>query len=174
MADHHDEREYERDEPYAGTPEQVENTDQQSGAADGSEATSSETSRRDDHPDASEMVGDDAAQRQPRRPRKRGQGPRTGKGSEQFPSDSGILRLPVREKANVPDVAAAQDEEQDDDHVVRDLEAQGFTSDEAIRLIHVSDRMAVSGEAREAEAVLRRLRFTRWLIERGMLDEFSA
>jgi hypothetical protein len=57
---------------------------------------------------------------------------------------------------------------------VDELEAQGFTHDEAIRLLHVSDRAATSGEALEAEATMRRLRFTRWLVERGMLDEWSA
>src|SRR5262249_35680149 len=57
---------------------------------------------------------------------------------------------------------------------VDELEAQGFTHDEAIRLIHVSNRAATSGEALEAEAILRRLRFTRWLVERGLLDEWSA
>ena len=54
------------------------------------------------------------------------------------------------------------------------LEAQGFTEDEAVRLISVSERVAHSGEAREAEELLRRLHFTRWLVEHGMLDEFSA
>lgn len=57
---------------------------------------------------------------------------------------------------------------------VDELEAQGFTEDEAVRLISVSERVAHSGEAREAEELLRRLRFTRWLVEHGMLDEFSA
>ena len=57
---------------------------------------------------------------------------------------------------------------------VGELEAQGFTEDEAVRLISVSERVAHSGEAREAEELLRRLRFTRWLVEHGMLDEFSA
>ncbi|HKS69888.1 MAG TPA: hypothetical protein VJQ45_05690 [Ktedonobacterales bacterium] len=57
---------------------------------------------------------------------------------------------------------------------VEELEAQGFTEDEAVRLISVSERVAHSGEAREAEELLRRLRFTRWLVEHGMLDEFSA
>jgi hypothetical protein len=54
------------------------------------------------------------------------------------------------------------------------LEAQGFTPDEAARLIYISDRLAHSREAREAEAVMRRLRFHRWLVESGRLDEFSA
>lgn len=61
-----------------------------------------------------------------------------------------------------------------DDSAMHTLESQGFTEDEAIRLIHVSDRLKTSREARESEAVLRRLRFTRWLIQQGMLDEFSA
>jgi hypothetical protein len=56
---------------------------------------------------------------------------------------------------------------------VSDLEAQGFTEDEALQLISVSERVAHSGEAQEAEAALRRLRFTRWLIEHGVLDEFT-
>ena|SRR5215472_15764571 len=55
-----------------------------------------------------------------------------------------------------------------------ELAEKGFTADEAIRLIHVSQRAAMSREAREAEETLRRLRFTRWLIDHGMLDEFSA
>ena len=57
---------------------------------------------------------------------------------------------------------------------MQDLEAKGFTEAEAARLIYLSDHAAQSAEAREAEATLRRLRFTRWLIERGRLDEWSA
>lgn len=57
---------------------------------------------------------------------------------------------------------------------LNELKAQGFTSDEAIRLIHVSDRLANGREARESQTTLRRLRFTRWLIEHGVLDEFTA
>src|SRR5215470_801992 len=56
---------------------------------------------------------------------------------------------------------------------VSDLQAQGFTEDEAVYLISVSERVAHSGEAQEAEAALRRLRFTRWLVEHGVLDEFT-
>jgi hypothetical protein len=55
-----------------------------------------------------------------------------------------------------------------------ELEAQGFTEDEAYNLIHVSDRIANSRETREAEAIIRRLRFNRWLFEQGKLSEFSA
>ncbi len=57
---------------------------------------------------------------------------------------------------------------------VDELEAQGFTHDEAIRLLDFSDRAATSSEVLEAEAMMRRLRFTRWLVERGLLDEWSA
>ena len=57
---------------------------------------------------------------------------------------------------------------------LEELEAQGFTSDEAIRLLNISYRASDSSEARESRAMLRRLRFTRWLVEHGMLDEFSA
>jgi hypothetical protein len=57
---------------------------------------------------------------------------------------------------------------------LQDLEARGFTEDEARRLIDISDRSAQSAEAREAEATLRRLMFTRWLVEHGRLDEWSA
>lgn len=53
---------------------------------------------------------------------------------------------------------------------VVELESQGFSEDEALRLIDISKRLESSTEAREA----RRLRFTRWLVEQGILDEFSA
>ena len=55
-----------------------------------------------------------------------------------------------------------------------DLEQQGFTPDEVRRLVVVSDRLADSEESRGAEAEMRRLRFTRWLIQHGRLDEWSA
>lgn len=57
---------------------------------------------------------------------------------------------------------------------VHELEAQGFSTEEAVRLMNTSERAATSEEVREAEAVLRRLRFQRWLIEHGLLDEFSV
>ncbi|HEY7984885.1 MAG TPA: hypothetical protein VID73_11995 [Ktedonobacterales bacterium] len=55
-----------------------------------------------------------------------------------------------------------------------DLERQGFTTDEVRRLVLVSKRQEDSTESRFAEAAMRRLRFTRWLIEHGRLDEWSA
>ncbi len=55
-----------------------------------------------------------------------------------------------------------------------ELEAQGFSADEAQRLIDMSKRLESSAEARASQAELKRLRFTQWLIERGILDEFSV
>jgi hypothetical protein len=87
---------------------------------------------------------------------------------------------PTDEKAErgaiiqMPERAVATDERSIDETGLQELAAQGFTPDEAQRLLYISDRLATSREAREAEATLRRLRFTRWLIEHGMLDEFSA
>src|SRR5262249_19875963 len=73
-----------------------------------------------------------------------------------------------RQKAQGTEAKAQEQEAVSATGEVDELEAQGFTHDEAIRLIHVSDRAATSGEALEAEAMLRRLRFTRWLVERGL------
>jgi hypothetical protein len=70
--------------------------------------------------------------------------------------------------------AATADEETPNVPSESDLESQGFTPDEVSRLIVISDRVARSPESRDAEAMLRRLRFTRWLVERGVLDEWSA
>jgi len=60
------------------------------------------------------------------------------------------------------------------DSTVHELEGQGFTEDEALRLIAITGRLEDSAEAREAAATLHRLRFTRWLVEHGKLDEWSA
>ena len=80
-----------------------------------------------------------------------------------------ILHMPAR------DVAIEERAGEDgNDADLQELEAQGFTPDEAQRLLYISDRLSTSREAREAEATLRRLRFTRWLIEHGMQNEFSA
>jgi hypothetical protein len=84
----------------------------------------------------------------------------------------GIIELPLRHhKRKVesqPSKAAI------DEATLLELLALGFTEDEAYHLIHVSDRIANSVETREAEAVIRRLRFNRWLFEQGKLSEFSA
>jgi hypothetical protein len=63
---------------------------------------------------------------------------------------------------------------EDDGEALHDLEAKGFTPDEARRLIDITARLAQSAEAREAEATRRRLHFTRWLLDHGRLDEWSA
>jgi hypothetical protein len=60
-----------------------------------------------------------------------------------------------------PEVAAVSPREAD----LQDLEARGFTEDEATRLIELS--------AHINEATLKRLQFTKWLVEQGLLDEFS-
>jgi hypothetical protein len=99
--------------------------------------------------------------------RARRQSPRNA--ARRLSDERAIVQLPTSERA-----AQVADEADGDASARHDLEAQGFTEDEAVRLIHVSDRLKTSREAREAEAVLRRLRFTRWLIQQGMLDEFSA
>jgi hypothetical protein len=49
---------------------------------------------------------------------------------------------------------------------LRELEERGFTRDEATRLIDLSVRIN--------EATIKRLQFTRWLVEQGLLDEFSV
>jgi hypothetical protein len=84
----------------------------------------------------------------------------------------GIIELPLRHRKSrvesQPSKAAI------DEATLSELQAQGFTEDEAYHLIHVSNRIANSLETREAEAVIRRLRFNRWLFEQGKLSEFSA
>jgi hypothetical protein len=84
----------------------------------------------------------------------------------------GIIELPLRHRKrrveSQPSKAAV------DEATLSELQSQGFTEDEAYHLIHVSDRIANSLETREAEAVIRRLRFNRWLFEQGKLSEFSA
>lgn len=93
--------------------------------------------------------------------------------------DSGIIQFSERAARNGQQPADATEPNDDieDLSAIRELDelkAQGFTADEAIRLIHVSDRLANGREARESQTTLRRLRFTRWLIEHGVLDEFTA
>lgn len=54
-----------------------------------------------------------------------------------------------------------------------ELQTQGFTEEEAQRLIDISKRLETSAEARASQAELKRLRFAQWLVEHGILDEFS-
>jgi hypothetical protein len=75
-----------------------------------------------------------------------------------------------RQAAKVDPEAARAAEAAERAITVVELESQGFSETEALRLIDISKRLERSAEAREA----RRLRFTRWLVEQGILDEFSA
>jgi hypothetical protein len=86
----------------------------------------------------------------------------------------GIIELTLRQ--NTPNARGAAEAQATaiDKATLSELEAQGFTEDEAYQLIHVSHRIANSSETREAEAIIRRLRFNRWLFEQGKLSEFSA
>ncbi|HEY1389833.1 MAG TPA: hypothetical protein VGF38_14935 [Ktedonobacterales bacterium] len=63
-----------------------------------------------------------------------------------------------------PEDAVEDTEPEEDD--LRKLEAQGFTEDEVNRLVELSERI----NAR----TLKRLQFTKWLVDQGLLDEFSV
>jgi hypothetical protein len=107
-------------------------------------------------------------------------------GEEQVARDDSSFDEPVAESAqDVPEevVSAEHGERAPEDEPAvpepappseDDLERQGFTADEVRRLVLVSKRQEDSTESRFAEAAMRRLRFTRWLIEHGRLDEWSA
>lgn len=73
-------------------------------------------------------------------------------------------------QAEAEEQVSASSAEDDD---IRALEELGFTRDEATRLIDVADRLTHSDEARVAEATRKRLQFAKWLVEQGLLDEFS-
>lgn len=166
---YHERNDDEREEARPGTPDQIDQTNQKPRASDEAEKKSRRANGGSDtreHGAARTTRTGDTA---PRKPRKRNQAPRADEEqAEPVAVTAGsIIQMPRRENAD----AVAQREQ---DAAQHELEAQGFTADEAVRIIHVSDRAATSREAREAEATLRRLRFTRWLIERGVLDEFSA
>lgn len=121
-------------------------------------------------PDASEDASEVERPR-PRAKRPRRQPARAGSARPGRRTEGVIVPLNV---ARGGSAGAEPDEPEEGADVLGELEQRGFTTDEAIRLVHASARIATSKEAREAEATLRRLRFTRWLVEQGMLDEFSA
>ncbi len=89
----------------------------------------------------------------PRRPRRAKSGDRAEAAGTAADTERDEVILPPRE----------------DD--LRDLEAQGFTPEEANRLIDLSARI---NEGISNEPTLKRLQFTRWLVQRGLLDEFSV
>lgn len=84
-----------------------------------------------------------------------------------------------RSKSGDTAEAAGSSADTESDHVIlpsreddlRDLEALGFTSEESNRLIDLSARL---NEGFSNEPTLKRLQFTRWLVQRGLLDEFSV
>lgn len=77
---------------------------------------------------------------------------------------------PATEAAEAPEIAALSAIEADR----IELEAEGFTPEEAERLIEVTKRLETSAEALASQAEMKRLRFAQWLFERGRLDEFSV
>ena len=89
----------------------------------------------------------------PRRPRRAKSGDTAESAGTSADTESEQVILPSRE----------------DD--LRDLEALGFTSEESNRLIDLSARLS---EGFSNEPTLKRLQFTRWLVQRGLLDEFSV
>jgi hypothetical protein len=81
---------------------------------------------------------------------------------------------PAKPAARKPRATNARRRENAQEKSVAGLAAQGFSEGEAARLLEVSERAAYSTEARESEAVMNRLRFTRWLVERGLINEFAV
>ncbi|HEU4785336.1 MAG TPA: hypothetical protein VFS83_18500 [Ktedonobacterales bacterium] len=71
---------------------------------------------------------------------------------------------PERQADAKPEDVVDDAEPEEDD--LRKLEAQGFTEDEVNRLVELSERI----NAR----TLKRLQFTKWLVDQGLLDEFSV
>jgi hypothetical protein len=85
-------------------------------------------------------------------------------------AETSTTETPVTAAAEAPEVAALSAIEADR----IELEAQGFSPEEAERLIEVTKRLETSAEALASQAELKRLRFAQWLFERGRLDEFSV
>ncbi|MGH2504543.1 MAG: hypothetical protein ACRDID_18705 [Ktedonobacterales bacterium] len=85
-------------------------------------------------------------------------------------AETSTTETPVTAAAEAPEVAALSAIEADR----IELQAQGFSPEEAERLIEVTKRLETSAEALASQAELKRLRFAQWLFERGRLDEFSV
>jgi hypothetical protein len=100
--------------------------------------------------------------------------PQASSPGETPPARAEAQRTPRRKSVRAKKARAKQPSPLDANEALHDLEERGFSEDEARRLIDISGRITQSAEAREAEATMRRLRFTRWLVEHGMLDEWSA
>lgn len=119
------------------------------------------SSRADESVEAVEPMTTNPAPRRQRRNK-------NGEASEPLSEPQGEAQAADRADADMEESAAMSD---DDD--LRKLMALGFTHDEATRLIDVSVRITNSNEARDAEATRKRLQFAKWLVEQGVLDEFS-
>ena len=89
-------------------------------------------------------------------------------------ADSDVMDDELSDAAEALDAQPFVDYGATPDEALIKLEAQGFTEAEAMRLLGVSDRDTHSKEAIESQETLRRLRFTRWLVERGLLSEYPA
>ena len=148
-------------------PTDAPTNEQASAEADSLQATPDEHDTPPDVTTDELPLGDEPAPQAPRtRSRKTAAGA-AARNRRRTRADGVIkLRQPADAAKELPENDYARDE--------HELRAQGFTEDEAARIIDLSTRLSSSREAREAEASLRRLRFTRWLIQHGMLDEFSA
>jgi hypothetical protein len=115
----------------------------------------------------SDTPEDEAARAQKKAPAPKQ--PRTRKrasGSAESPSSKPTAKRPRSTNAKRRESASEES--------LAGLAAQGFSEGEATRLLEVSERAAFSSEARESEAVMNRLRFTRWLVERGLINEFAV
>jgi hypothetical protein len=130
----------------------------------------------------SDTPGDEAAQESVEQTQKQ---PRTRKspsaGSSRAPKPGARKRASgsaegasAKRVAKKPRATSSRRPKNMDEGPLAGLAAQGFSEGEAARLLEVSERAAYSAEARESEAVMNRLRFTRWLIERGLINEFAV
>ncbi|MGZ3636652.1 MAG: hypothetical protein ACXVCX_02315 [Ktedonobacterales bacterium] len=154
-----------------------------SAAEEGNTDTNGASARHNDTvDDAAQSKGEEIRDIRTSRPRARRTSTRNVGGKRdttEAKTDSGIIQFSERTARNDQQPADATVSTDDTEELAAirtldELKAQGFTADEAVRLIHVSDRLANGREARESQTTLRRLRFTRWLIEHGVLDEFTA
>jgi hypothetical protein len=87
-------------------------------------------------------------------------------------AENSTAKLGAKPVVKKPRATSAKRRQRVREEPLAGLAAQGFSEGEAARLLEVSERAASSAEARESEAVMNRLRFTRWLIERGVINEF--
>jgi hypothetical protein len=174
---------FDNDNQNDDTREVMRDHDTASAAEEGNTDANGASARHNDKgDDAAQSNGEEIRDIRTSRPRARRTSTRNVEGKRdttEAKSDSGIIQFSGRTARNDqrPANATASTDDAEELAAIRtldELKAQGFTADEAIRLIHVSDRLANGREARESQTTLRRLRFTRWLIEHGVLDEFTA